>query len=169
MRLALFATTILALMLLASDTALACNCLPMSTAENLNRADVVFEGELIRTTPLPQTSSFTMAYTFKVNKAMKGTSAGEVVSIFGQGSECEARFDSGFIYRVYATDLDGTLRTWMCSGNEIVGAAVPRAFAWAHPRFPWQRFVMNTLAVCALGVLLGSGAFVWRKCGAKLP
>jgi len=172
MRLALFATTLL-LMLLACETALACNCLPLSPAESFNNADVVFEGELIRITTLPTSSSFSFASTFKVTRSLKG-SAGTVVSIFGDGSECDATYEPGFVYRVYAKETDGTLTNGTCAGNSIVGAAnqtegmfVSRSFSYARPAY-WRSFLMSTLQICGLGVLLGSGVFVWRRYFMKL-
>ena len=171
MRLALFATTLL-LMLLACETALGCNCLPLSPVESYQNADVVFEGELIRTTSLPSSSSFSFAYTFKVARSLKG-SPGTVVAIFGDGSECDARYEPGFIYRVYAKETDRTLTSGTCAGNELVGAAnemvgmfVP-AVSYAQPPY-WERWLMSVLQICGLGVLLGSGVFVWRRYFMKL-
>ena len=172
MRIALFATTLL-FMLVASETALACDCVPLSPVESYNNADVVFEGELIRTTSLPLSSRFAFAYTFKVNRPLKG-SAGTVVSIFGAGNECDATYEPGFVYRVHAKEADGTLTSGACAGNAIVGAAnarlgmfVSRTFSYSQPPY-WQRWLMSTLQICGLGVLLGSGVFVWRRYFMKL-
>lgn len=167
MRSALFATTVLLLTLLACETARACNCLPLSPNESMLKADVVFDGELIRITRLPSTSTYSVAYTFKVHKSLKGT-ADSVVSLFSDGSDCDAYFEPGFIYRVYASDVDGTFRSGTCAGNEITGAAVPRTFTRIQPRVDWPRLLMNLLEVCGLGVLLGSGVFVWRRYVTKL-
>jgi len=168
MRLALFATMVLLLTLLASDTALACNCFPLSAAESFKNADIVFEGELLGVTGLPPASRFSLAYRFKVRKSVKG-SVGNVVSVFGDGTECDSFFAPGFVYRVYANDVDGILTSGACSGNEILGAAT--AFSTftsvSHPPY-WQRFFLNIVEICGLGVLLGSGVFVWRRCVTKL-
>ena len=168
MRLALFATTVLLLTLLACDTARACDCRPVSAAESFNKADVVFEGELLDIIGLPQTSRFSLAYRFKIRKSLKGPPGG-FVSVFGDGSDCDSYFAPGFVYRVYASDVDGTLTSGTCSGNEIIGTVAPRSFTYVQPRFDWQRWFMNMLAVCGLGVLLGSGVFVWRRYLTKLP
>src|SRR6185503_14149742 len=101
MRLALFATMVLLLTLVASDTALACNCFPLSPAESFKNADVVFEGELLGITRLPPASRYSLAYRFKVRKAVKGW-FGNVVSVFGDGTDCDPFFAPGFVYRVYA-------------------------------------------------------------------
>ena len=167
MRLALFATTVLLLTLLACDTARACNCLPVSPSESMMNADVVFDGELIRITRLPSSSSYSVAYTFKVHKSLKGT-ADSVVSLFSDGTDCDAYFEPGFIYRVYASDVDGAFRSGTCAGNEIMGAVAPRSFTYVQPHPYWSRLFMNLLAVCGLGVLLGSGVFVWRRYVTKL-
>ena len=172
MRIALFATTLL-LMLVACETALACNCLPLSAVESDKNADVVFEGELIRTTSLPLSSKFAFASTFKVTRTLKGA-AGAFVAIFADGNECDATYEPGFIYRVYAKEADGTLTSGACAGNSIVGAAeknvgmfVLRTFPYPPPSY-WRRFLINTLQICGLGVLLGSGVFVWRRYFIKL-
>lgn len=172
MRIALFAMTLF-FVLLASETALACNCLPLSPDESDKNADVVFEGELIRTTSLPLSSRFAFASTFKVTRSLKG-SAGTVVSIFANGNECDATYEPGFVYRVYAKEADGTLTSGTCAGNSILGAAdkemrmfVLQTFPYPPPAY-WRRFLMSTLQVCGLGVLLGSGVFVWRRYFMKL-
>ena len=169
MRLALLATIVLLLTLLACDTALACNCSPLSPAESLKNADVVFEGELLGITGLPPASRFSLAYRFKVRKSVKG-SVGNIVSVFGDGTECDSYFAPGFVYRVYANDVDGILTSGTCSGNEILGAATAMStFVFAPPQPYWQRFFLNMVEICGLGVLLGSGVFVWRRCVTKLP
>ena len=167
MRIALISTTLL-LMLMACETALACDCLRLSPAENEKNADVVFEGELIRTTSLPLSSRFAFASTFKVTRTLQG-SAGAVVSIFAVGNECDATYEPGFIYRVYAKEAGGTLTSGACAGNSIVAAAnrsvgmfVSRTFSYSQPSY-WRSYLMRTLQICGLGVLLGSGVFVWRR------
>ena len=164
MRLAVLATTVLLLTLLACETARACECVPLSSIENFKKADVVFEGELLGITGLAPGSRFPLSYRFKVDKPLKGPS-GRFVNVFGDGSDCDSYFAPGFIYRVYANDVDGTLTSGTCSGNEMIGAATiaSRTFTYAPPRINWQRFFMNTLAICGVGVLLGSGVFVWRR------
>jgi hypothetical protein len=172
MRIALLATTLL-FMVLTCETALACNCRVLSPAESFNNADVVFEGELIRVATLPTSSSFSFASTFKVTRSLKG-SAGTFVSIFGDGSECDATYEPGFVYRIYAKEADGMLTNGTCAGNSIVGVAsntegmfVSRSFSYAPPPY-WRSFLMSTLQICGLGVLLGSGVFVWRRYFMKL-
>ena len=168
-RVALLATTFLVLTLLSCDTALACKCLPLSPDENLQNADVVFEGRLLGITRLPSTSRFSLAYTFDVRKSVKG-SAGNVISIFGEGSECDAYFEPGFIYRVYANNEDGTFTSRTCAGNEIIGTFVSRSFSSIPPQPAyWQCLFVNLVEICGLGVLLGSSVFVWRRYVTKLP
>jgi hypothetical protein len=164
MRSALFATTVLLLTLLACDTVRACDCVPLSPADSWNKADVVFEGEVLAISGLPPGSRFSLSYRFKVNKSLKGPT-GRFVNVFGDGSDCDPYFAPGFIYRVYANDVDGTFTSGTCSGNEIIGAAtiVSRTYTYAPPRINWQRLFINTLAICGVGVLLGSGVFVWRR------
>ena len=179
MRIAVISTTALLLTLLACETALACNCLPLSPAESYKNADVVFEGELLAIRHLPQTSHYSLAYTFEVHRFLKG-SASTVVAVFGDGSECDATYESGFVYRVYAKATDGTFTSGTCAGNSIVGAVnntgaanrgqgvfVVRTFQYPPPAY-WRSLVISTLQICGLGVLLGSGVFVWRRYFMKL-
>jgi hypothetical protein len=167
-RVALMATTFLLLTLLSCDAVLACNCLPLSPNESLRNADVVFEGRLLGITRLPSSSHFSLAYTFDVRKSVKG-SAGTVVSVFGEGNECDAYFEPGFIYRVYASNEDGTFTSGTCAGNQIIGTFVSRSFSHVPPPPYWPRFLLSMVEICGLGVLLGSGVFVWRRCVTKLP
>jgi len=163
---AVIATAVLFFTLLACDTARACDCVPLSSSEGLQNADVVFEGELIGVSRLPLTSHFSLAYTFEVHKSLKG-SAGTVVSIFGDGTGCDAHFETDFVYRVYAKDVDGALTSGKCAGNELLDAGpriVSRSKSVSHigPSY-WQRRLISIVEICGLGVLWGSGVFVWRR------
>ena len=168
MRLALLATTALLLTLLACESVLACNSLPVSPVESYKNADVVFKRELVHSKRLPSSSSVSFSYTFAVNRSLKGPD-GTVVSIFGAGSEGDASYEPGFLYPVYAKEADDTLTGETCAGNSIIGAAnemagvfVSRTFSYSPPLY-WQRWLMSGLQICGLGVLLGSGVFVWRR------
>ena len=169
MRIALFLSALLLVTVIASGTALACECARSSPTQNFRNADLVFEGELMRATRLPSSSSFSLAYTFKVTRSLKGE-IGDVVSIFGAGTECDASFVSDYRYRIYAKDDGGVLTSGACAGNDVIwlagantGRLVTRTFYSSPPPFEIARFFMKTLAVCALGVLLGSGVFAWRR------
>jgi len=169
MRIVLFVSALLLLTVIASEPARACECASSSQFENFRNADLVFEGDLIRITRLPSSSSFSWAYTFKVNRSMKGT-MGSFVSVFGSGTDCDVPFVQGYNYRVYAKDDGGVLTSGACSGTDAIGLAgektsgmVTRVFFLSSPRVELARFVMKTLEVCVIGVLLGSGVFAWRR------
>src|SRR5689334_16633114 len=122
MRIALFVSALVLLTVIASGTARACECASSSQFENFRNADLVFEGDLVRITRLPSSSSFSWAYTFKVNRSLKG-SMGSFVSVFGSGTECDAPFAQGFNYRVFAKDDGGVVTSGACSGTDVIGLA----------------------------------------------
>jgi hypothetical protein len=115
MRILLLSTIALVLVLIAGQTTLACECLTLTPSESLKRADLVFEGELVRIAQDP----IKPTYTFSVNKLLKGSRVTEVI-IHSMGSDCDARFDPDVIYRVYARTYEGKLISGLCSGNKIL-------------------------------------------------
>ena len=168
MRVALIVSAMLLLPLTASGAVRACECAQTSAVGNFTNADVVFEGDLIRVTRLPSSSTYSFAYTFKVDRSLKEP-VGSVVSVFGGATDCEASFQQGVKYRVYAKDDGGVLTSGACSGTGVIGLAgentgqfVTRAFFFSPP-FELARLVMKLFGVCVVGVLLGSGVFAWRR------
>jgi len=117
MRILLFVTTFVCLILIVGGEALACDCMTPSAEECFRRADVVFEGEVVRVDRIPD--GIATSYTFRVNKALKGPTVQEV-TIFGTGSNCDATFDLNVVYRVYAREYEGKLRSGLCSGNQVL-------------------------------------------------
>jgi hypothetical protein len=101
--------------LIAGQTALACDCPAIPESESFRRADIVFEGEVVRKTDaLPNRT-----YTFRVNKLLKGSPVSEVI-VGGTGTNCDEHFDVDVIYRVYARTVDGKLITHQCFGNKAL-------------------------------------------------
>jgi hypothetical protein len=178
MRLALFATTVLTLTLIASANALACDCVTQSSADNLKNAAIVFEGKLVAIRSDNQGPPFAHAYFFDVNRSLKGPELNSVM-IYSTNSDCDAEFYPDQVYRVYARDDNGTFRSSLCSGNEILPRkryvaatylSIDHGFGGGIPsRWVWERWFMQALEVCCLGVLLGVGTFVWRRYLMKLP
>lgn len=115
MRKTIFA--ILFLMLITGARVLAWDCSTSSPEESFRRADVVFEGEVVRVDRNKEDSSTT--YTFSVSKILKGPNVKEV-TVFGTGSSCSATFVQDVAYRVYAREYKGKLMSGACSGNVVL-------------------------------------------------
>lgn len=163
MRPAFFATTILALVLLVSNSVFACDCAALRPSERFENADVVFEGQLLGITRVSADSPFGVVYTFGPTRFLKGSPEG-VVTIYGDGSDCDAQFRPGVAYRVYANNTQGRLSSTACSGNEIVSIkGVYKPKASTQTGAVWELWFVNVLKVVGIGVLLGSGVFLWRK------
>ena len=105
----------LSLLLYTSSVCFACDCLTLSQAESFRRADLVFEGEVIRITQ----SGIETAYTFRVQKVLKGQAQTEVV-LHGGGTDCDDEFSPDTTYLVYARYYEDKLITSICSGNKVL-------------------------------------------------
>lgn len=101
-------------MMIAGQSALACDCITSRPSESFKRAEIVFEGELLR-----KTQGHYAEYTFSVSKMLKGGVVSEI-TIYRTGMNCDAYFDSDTVYRVYAYTFEGKLRSGQCSGNKIL-------------------------------------------------
>jgi len=117
MRKIIFAASLLFLISIAGDGALAWDCASLSPEESFRRASVVFEGEVVRVDRNKEDASTT--YTFSVSKVLKGPSVKEL-TVFGTGSSCSATFVLNVAYRVYATEYKGKLMSGACSGNVVL-------------------------------------------------
>jgi hypothetical protein len=100
---------------IAGQTALACDCSTPPASENFRRADVVFEGEVVRKTEIP----IRAGYSFRVSKLLKGSPVSEI-TIAGTGYNCGAWFTTDVVYRVYAHYFQGKLISGQCSGNKVL-------------------------------------------------
>ena len=87
-------------------------------SESFKRADLVFEGEVVRKTEIPIRG----AYIFRVSKLLKGSPVSEI-TIAGTGYNCDAWFTTDVVYRVYADYVHGKLISNQCSGNKLGGPA----------------------------------------------
>jgi hypothetical protein len=83
--------------------------------ENFRRADVVFEGEVVRKTEIPIRGG----YIFRVSKLLKGSPVSEI-TIAGTGTNCDAWFTTDVVYRVYAHHFEEKLISNQCSGNKVI-------------------------------------------------
>ena len=115
MRIALLPLNVLLLILATAITGLACDCIPGLPAESFRRAARVFEGEVVRIDNVGHRT----VYTFAVQKSLKGPATTEVI-ISGTGTNCDAEFSPGIVYRVYARQLEDKLISGQCSGNKVL-------------------------------------------------
>lgn len=162
MRVALVATMVLVFTLLSGQKAWACDCVTLSPSESFKNADVVFEGHLLRVQREPGNEIF-FTYVFSVDKTVEGPIL-KTVTIEGSYSDCDANFVADVQYRVYARIYNGKLGTGSCAGNEVVAVLRRNVSYSSGSAAPvWPRRLANIAAVCGLGVLLGSGVFVWRR------
>ena len=168
MRLALLALTVLVFTLLSFTTALACDCVTLPQSESYKNADFVFEGEVVSATRLSEDSPYSYAYTFQVKRTLKGPTLNSV-TLFYLSNNCDEVFIPRVVYRVYVDNNDGILITGACAGNEMLGRVAYRSLVMVEPRSMWDPWYMQLLVGCGLGVLLGSGVFVWRRILIKSP
>lgn len=105
----------LAIAVLPAKPARACSCLPHgSDADEAAKSDAVFEGTATRVT---DTNTHSIAQ-IAVSKAIKGASAGAVVTVDGGSSLCGFTFERGKRYKVFATKNDrGELVTGLCTAT----------------------------------------------------
>ena len=115
MRITLLPVFLLVFVLAIGGTSLAFDCAAVSEKESFKRAELVFDGEVIRTHQVNERP----AYTFKVHQLLKG-SAGSEVTVITNDSSCGAHFLPNIVYRVYATRFQGLLTTGACSGNREI-------------------------------------------------
>jgi len=111
------------LSLIAPSAADACRCAPMTNAEYLEQADVVFEGEFLGVESI---TSIAAVLRFRVTRGWKGET-GETVEIrtARMSSACRFQAEEGDHYIVFAlhhehmNNARGSLSTSSCSGNRL--------------------------------------------------
>lgn len=123
-----FSFALVMFLLLSFETALACRCIEivnltpkevrMQLNNELNRANVVFNGEVI------QLDEFKVA--FRVGKVWKGATVEEITMSTGaidngDGTiiltSCDYNFKMGEKYLVYATGSGEKMQTYKCTGT----------------------------------------------------
>ena len=115
MRIIFTTSTLILLVLCASGICVACDCTTLPANESLDHSDSVFEGEVIRIVEAGAKNAFT----FRVQKSLKGSNVGEVVILEGR-SDCDYQFNPGTVYRVYARRFGNRLVSGACSGNQVL-------------------------------------------------
>ncbi|NEK59522.1 hypothetical protein GCU56_16820 [Geodermatophilus sabuli] len=162
-----------------APAASACSCVGGTTAEHVERADVVFSGRLLsREVAGGSSSSDPALHVFAVETVWKGTAASEqgVVSA-ASGASCGLELDGDGPFLVFATtapDLPtGQLAAGLCGGTARLAADLTSEVAAATGRGPeepgpgavgtdlvggpsgwavWVGAVVATLTVAALAV-----------------
>jgi len=150
MRVNLFPGFLLLLMLFAARTCLACDCVTLTPEESFRRADTVFEGQVVRSAQVGQDT----AYTFAVNKSLKGSDMSEVI-IFEGVTNCNSQFSPDVLYRVYAHRFQERLTSGVCSGNQVLETkeARPLQIGWQNIS-PWQCWYVKIALIVSLALLL---------------
>ena len=165
MRAGLLLTTVLLLILFGGHTARACDCVTLPERESLD-ADLVFEGKLIGIQRMETNGLGTFTYVFQVDKTLKGPYL-TTVALTSDNTDCDAKFQPKFGYRVYAKNFDGRFVSGACSGNKILstvgGYSSYSTYTVKNTPVLWYRRFITLSAICVLGALLGSGVFFWRK------
>ncbi|TKK89481.1 hypothetical protein FDA94_08785 [Herbidospora galbida] len=107
-------------LVLGNAPAHACSCAPLTSAERMEHAAVVFTGTVTRLdAPFePFSPDVPNVFTFHVDHAYKGapTAALEVAS-HTQGPACGMRFEPGSRWLIFARSENGELESGLCSGN----------------------------------------------------
>lgn len=154
MRLISFSALVLLLMLSVSSTALACDCITLTSEQGFKDADVVFEGQLIRSTNIRDASSLTrnISYTFEVRNVLKGPSAREITLVGGQ-SDCDFFFFPDTVYRVNARRSNGELFTGSCSGNEVLSKKTNITRMGVQTTFPWRFWYTKVFVIGGISLL----------------
>lgn len=152
MRITLFVTTLLVLILMSGRDAVACDCMTPSPEESFRHADLVFEGEVIRA---PRSSDGgPTTYTFRVDKVLKGPRVKEV-TIFHGGTDCDATFFADIVYRVYAHEYKGKLMSGACSGNVLLRKKpVIASYPPLETVSVWQLWYVKVVSIATVALVL---------------
>lgn len=155
MRLISFSALVLLLIVSVSSTALACDCITLKPEEGFKQADIVFEGQLIRSTNNPNASVFgkNISYTFEVRKVLKGPAAKELTLVGGQ-SDCDFFFVPYTVYRVNARRSNGELFTGSCFGNEVLSKKTNFTHIGVQTTFPWRFWFPRVFFIASVSVLI---------------
>ena len=134
------------LVLVMKGSVLACDCVTPSPEECFKNADVIFEGALVRA---GRAADGPFVYTFRVNKLLKGPRAKEI-DIVGMFTNCDATFYSDIIYRVYAHEFQGKLRSGICDGNQVLALKQQVSYPGVQSHSVWQFWYVKAVAMLAL-------------------
>jgi hypothetical protein len=150
MRMLSFSTFFLLLTITIAKTVIACDCVTLSPNESFQNADVVFEGEVVRISQVDQGT----AYTFKVDKSLKGSAVSEVI-VFEGTTNCDSHFWPDILYRVYVRKFQEKLTSGVCSGNEVLKTKTinPSKVGW-QDFSPWQYWYVKTFVIIGVSLLI---------------
>jgi len=148
MRILLYSTLVLLLVLSAGNTALGCDCLDLTPSQSFAEADFVFEGDLIRSTQ----SDNKINYVFRVRNVFKGPHVTEA-TIVSSVTNCDADFSPNVGYRVYARDFEGELNSSSCFANQVIWVTRIDHGKAALYKFVWQHWYTKALALAGIALL----------------
>lgn len=160
MRVLLFLGLLLLLTFAGAKTVVACDCVTPSPNESFQNADVVFEGEVIRSTQVKEN----IAYTFKITNSLKGLATSEV-TLFQGHTNCDPYFWPNVVYRVYAKKFEGRLISGVCSGNKVLKTRAASQTLAAKDISPWRDWHLKVGLLVGVSILLC--LFIWFLPGRK--
>lgn len=106
------------------QAAWACSCLKGTPEEQLERADVVFTGQVIdKKMPTDDSSGGLnwVQWTFEVEAEQKGAISEQViVESASNSAACGINFQVGERYQVFANQSNTALRASLCSGTQVL-------------------------------------------------
>lgn len=132
------------LILAASVTLLACDCIRQSESDSYKTADTVFIGTVIHNDASGEST------VFEVNQWLKGKGPwGERLVISG-GTDCDASFAEGFVFVVYAKEIEGRLIAPSCLSTTHLNYRQPRLTSLpdAPPNLGPTRFKTRAFLSC---------------------
>ena len=139
-----------ALMLTLGSTVFACDCNDLTPQQSLKEADVVFEGELIRSAPITDRPSFgrDITYTFRVSHSLKGPAVSEITLVGGH-TDCDFYFFPNIVYRVYARRDGAELFTGSCLANQVLRTNRISSHV-GMTTFPWRSWYTTALIIAGI-------------------
>ena len=111
-----FVSAIIVMMTCFAASVFACDCLDETPQQSFERADTVFEGNVVWIGPSEKYTNTV----FEVRKILKGTTSKQIVTS-SLNFDCDFEFVRSGIYRVYARKYDNVLRVDSCSATEGIG------------------------------------------------
>ncbi len=121
------------LLILNTNSAQACSCLPTTPKQSLEGSSAVFSGRVIdvveQTSDRAESSNSLdsgFKVTFEVSKVWKGKNERRVAVMTSDSSaSCGYSFEEGKEYLVYASNQEAKLQTGLCSGTKLLSEAQP--------------------------------------------
>ena len=116
-----------ALILVVARTCMACDCVDLSAAESLKKADLVFIGEVITSDKSISRTTFT----FQVDQILKGTESQSAV-VTSDMTDCDFDLYTGNAYIVYTSRFDDRLIAPSCMSTKLLDVSTQQQRSFVH-------------------------------------